>query len=81
MVAKVRSLPPFAAGFEGFPLRVGVLDLAESIRWDQARRIGGDSGLTQDSRARVPPRKDAPACAMNESSTVAFPNGEGDLPN
>jgi hypothetical protein len=42
--------------------------------------VPSDSGLTQDPPARVPPLKDAPACATNESSTVAFQNGEGDLP-
>ncbi len=57
---------PFAAGFEGFPLRVGLVDLTQSTACGSARRIGGDlvardSGLTQDSRARVPPLKDAPA--------------------
>jgi hypothetical protein len=31
---------PFAAGFDAFPLRVGVLDLAESTAWGSARRIG-----------------------------------------
>ncbi len=77
---------PFAAGFEALPLRVGVVDLPQSIRWGSARRIGGDlvardSGLTQDARARVPPLKDAPACDKNDSSTGAIQNGESDLPN
>ncbi len=80
---------PFAAGFEACPLRVGVLDLPQSTACGPARRIGAtllvalahDSGLTQDLRARVRDQKDAPAREENESSTVAFQNGEGDLPN
>ncbi len=77
---------PFAAGFEAFSLCVGVLDLAQSTACGPARRFAGDlaardSGLTQDLRARVRDQKDAPACATNESSTVAFQNAEGDLPN
>ncbi len=88
MKDKVRSLPPFAAGVEAFSVRVGVLDPVQSTACGPARRIGGDSvgGVTHDSGCapkvapESPPRKDAPACATNESSTVAFQKGEGDLP-
>ncbi len=34
---------PFAAGFQGFPLRVGLLDLVQSTACGSARRIGGVS--------------------------------------
>ncbi len=82
---------PFAAGFEALSLRVGVADLVESIRWGSARRLAGDSGggTASDSglgrrscgtRARVRDLKDAPAGEENESSTLAFPNGEQGFP-
>jgi hypothetical protein len=86
MECKVRILPRFAAGFEAFPLRVGVLDLVRSSRWGAARRIGGalaanGSRLRPKLAPQSPPLKDAPACATNESSTgAAFQIGEGDLP-
>ncbi len=74
----------FAAGFEAFPLRLGMLDLVQSNRWSSARRIGSDSGggtasdsgQTQVLRFAHPEfcdLNDAPPCATNESSTVAFP--------
>ncbi len=88
MEYKVRILPPLPLGFEAFPLRVGVLDLAQSTACGPARRIGAsllvalahDSGLTQDLRARVRDQRDAPTCDTNESSTGAFQNGEQGFP-
>ncbi len=41
----------FAADFEAFPLRVGVVDLVQSIRWVLARRIGGDSAASDSAFA------------------------------
>jgi hypothetical protein len=53
---------PFAAGFEAFPLRVGVLDLAESTACGPARRFAGDSAASDSGCApkvapESPPRK------------------------
>ncbi len=88
MKCKVWILPPFAADFEAFPLRVGVLDLAESTACGSARRIESRAGdlVARDSRfapklaPESPPRKEAPACEEDESSTVALSKRRARLP-
>ncbi len=82
----MRSLPPLPlAGFEAFPLRVGVVDLAQSNACGHARRFAGDSAASASACApkvapESPPRKDTPAGEEDESSTLALANGEQGFP-
>ncbi len=62
---------PFAAGFDGFPLRVGVLDLVQSTACGSARRIGGDSGGGPDAgSAHQSPRPQRRAKARRPAERI-----------
>ncbi len=54
----MRNLPHLPLVFEAFPLRVGVLDLVESIGCGPVRRFAGDSvACALKVAAESPPRK------------------------
>jgi hypothetical protein len=78
MKCKVHSLPPCAAGFESFPLRVGVLDLVESTAWPGASfwreaLVGERQGSAAGSARQSPRQNDAPPREEDESVTGATP--------